>query len=66
MTFKHILAAVTAHAPPSLTNMHVPILSVLSLLPYELFSTADSIVYTDKEGLQIAVAFVNKFGRIEV
>lgn len=31
-------------------------------MPFELFSASDSIIYTDKEGLETASFFVDKLG----
>jgi hypothetical protein len=32
-------------------------------MPFEFFSASDSIIYTDREGLESAVILVERFGK---
>ena len=48
------------------SEMQSALLRIIGQMPVELFSASDSVIYTDREGLESAVGLVEKIGHDEV
>lgn len=43
-------------------DMQSTLMRIISHVPFELFSASDSIIFTDREGLESAAGLIEKIG----